>query len=507
MSHNTLDAFETHEGGVGFQRTPKEELFLAAVTSFNADTFYESADERVQRIQTLVSHPDIINDPEWTLKFVRWLRHVIGLRSIPAAVAVSAVGARLNKDLVNNNRRIIEAAVGRLDETAKVLETWMSLYGRSIPSCVKRGVADALNTYLSERSYLKWSGRMNKLTVTLRDVINLTHPRPKSKVQEALIKYVLDESYGKKGDDTHLTTICSRKNFLSLTRESQIRIFTVSCAGDVIRAAALTHEVVAGAVGEIPGKVWNALVPEMGYMALLMNLRRIAQSNASQELIDIINVRLCEPDGSIMPVSFYSAYRNAPLVFADALQDAANSCLENVPALKGRTLVLLDRSYSMSSRLSAKSSLCCQDVANVFAAALALRGEDVRVVAFDDCTEDVNMDINNQDLLSVVERMPHPRGGTSTANAIIHAHKDGERYDCIVILTDEQHGDVSVDYVLDKFAPCVPVFTWNLGGYKAAHTSSRYNRWTFGGLSDKGFELIPLLEACSKQSWPWETSN
>lgn len=59
-----------------------------------------------------------------------------GLRTIPAVVTVSAVGARLNRGL-NNNRQIIKAAVGRLDEAAKVLEMWMSLYGRSIYSCGK----------------------------------------------------------------------------------------------------------------------------------------------------------------------------------------------------------------------------------------------------------------------------------------------------------------------------------------------------------------------------------
>jgi len=80
-----------------------------------------------------------------------------------------------------------------------------------------------------------------------------------------------------------------------------------------------------------------------------------------------------------MPVSFYAAYKNAPLKFAAALQDAANASLENVPALKGNTLVLLDRSGSMFSLLSEKSSLSCQDAANVFASALAIRGEDVRV--------------------------------------------------------------------------------------------------------------------------------
>nr|DAJ48571.1 MAG TPA: ribonucleoprotein [Caudoviricetes sp.] len=499
VHENIVDLVDTHEGGVGFQRTPKEELFLAAVTSFNEDTFYEAADERVQRIQELTKHPDTINDPEWTLNFVRWLRHVTGLRSIPAVVAVSAVGARLNKGLINNNRQIIKAAVGRLDECSSVLETWMSLYGRRIPSCVKRGVADALNTYLSEVSYLKWSGRINRSAITLRDVINLTHPQPK---QEALIKYVLDNSYGKKGDDTQLPIISARRKFLSLNRDKQICLLTGPDARKVICEAALTHEVVAGAIGQITGKVWEVLVPDMGYTALRMNLRRIAQSNPSQDLINMVNMRLCEPDKYTLPVSLYSAYKNVPLVFVCALENAANTCLENIPALKGRTLVLLDRSYSMSSRLSTRSGITYQDVANVFAAALSLRGEDVRVVAFDDYTQEVHID--SKDLLRIVERMPYPRGGTSTANAIIDAHKEGEMYERIVILTDEQNDDGSVDYVLDKFAPGVPVFTWSLVGYKAAHTSSRYNRWTFGGLSDKGFQIIPLLEACGKRSWPWE---
>ena len=203
-----------------------------------------------------------------------------------------------------------------------------------------------------------------------------------------------------------------------------------------------------------------------------------------------------------MPVAFYAAYKNAPLAFAAALQDAANASLENVPALKGRTLVLLDRSGSMSGILSTKSSLTCQDTANVFAAALALRGENVRVVAFDNHMEDVN--VNSSDLLRVVDQMPAPRGGTYTPEAIRWAHEGDHQYDRIVILTDEQYWGNSVDNALDTYAPGVPVFTWNLAGYRTAQMEAREGRWTFGGLSDKGFQMIPLLERGIGQSWPWE---
>lgn len=67
----------TAEGGMGWQRTPKGELFLAAVTSLNEDTFYETADKRAQRIQALAASPEIVNSPEWTLGMVRWLRQEV----------------------------------------------------------------------------------------------------------------------------------------------------------------------------------------------------------------------------------------------------------------------------------------------------------------------------------------------------------------------------------------------------------------------------------------------
>jgi len=48
----------------------------------------------------------------------------------------------------------------------------------------------------------------------------------------------------------------------------------------------------------------------------------------------------------------------------------------------------------------------------------------------------------------------------------------------------------------------IPVYTWNLGGYRFGHgASGTGNRHTFGGLSDKAFRLIPLLEAGRDARW------
>lgn len=44
-------------------------------------------------------------------------------------------------------------------------------------------------------------------------------------------------------------------------------------------------------------------------------------------------------------------------------------------------------------------------------------------------------------------------------------------------------------------------------GYRTGHSEIKANRYTFGGLTDKGFQMIPLLEAGLNQGWPWENDS
>jgi len=49
----------------------------------------------------------------------------------------------------------------------------------------------------------------------------------------------------------------------------------------------------------------------------------------------------------------------------------------------------------------------------------------------------------------------------------------------------------------------VPVYTWNLAGYRYGHGPSGVgHRHTFGGLTDAGFAVIALLESGRTGSWP-----
>lgn len=514
----------TFEGGAGFTRDAKTDLFLASVNSFNEDTFYESASDRVARIRPLVISV-AVSDPEWLRKMISWERREAHLRTVPTILAAEAIKARLDAGISGGNREFVTAAVGRIDEAAEFVAYWHSTYGKALPKPVKRGIADVLTAPkggLNEYGYLKYRGKANKGSVSLADLINLTHPDASAPWQKALFGQVLKDAYGDKGEiDPALVMIRARRDFLALSKDEQIKALTGDNAADTMRVAGLTHEVVSSALGGVPAKVWERLVPTMGYQALLMNLRRIEESKPSETLIDSIVARLKDPEqvakSKMLPMRFLAAYRNAPMDFHGALQKAMDATLANVPVLKGSTLILVDRSASMNQKVSSKSTLSVMDTANIFGASLALKavqaGHSANLVVFGTSSHAVAI---KGSLMTLADN-PANQGGTNTADAL-RKHFRGQ--DRIVVLTDEQANyDLGLSYGYygaryreqgsDVFSAAgipstVPTYTWNLAGYSASHAPTGANRYLFGGMNDLMFSMINLIEAGVSAHWPWE---
>lgn len=92
-------------------------------------------------------------------------------------------------------------------------------------------------------------------------------------------------------------------------------------------------------------------------------------------------------------------------------------------------------------------------------------------------------------------------GGTNTSEAV-RMHYEG--HDRVLIVTDEQASDTAYGNATAGIPDTVPVYTWNLAGYRVGHApAGRDNRHTFGGLSDAAFRMVPLLEAGRSADWPW----
>jgi hypothetical protein len=493
----------TFEGAPGYARSTKGELFLLAVANMvGEDSFYEGADKRDARFRTLAGEV-ALSDHDWLVRMVGWLRTGAGMRSASLVAAAEGVASRLVAGQAGGNRQLIAAALQRADEPGEMLAYWTGRYGRNLPQPVKRGVADAVRRLYSERSLAKYDSG----TYRFGDVLELTHPSPSTPRQGDLFRHAIDRRRNRDNPvPASLTTLQARANLLALPVAERRAFLDLPDAPERLAAAGMTWESLAGWLqGPLSARFWEAIIPSMGYFALLRNLRNFDQAGVSDKVASSVAQRLADPAevarSRVLPMRFLSAYRSTGSVrWSWALEKALDASLANVPELPGRTLVLVDRSGSMFGRLSSRSTLTSADAAAVFGAALAMRAERATLVQFGSGHAHVPIR-KGESVLRVVERFGS-LGGTDTAEAVRATYRSHDR---VVIVTDEQawagpRGAEPTRAVPDR----IPVYTWNLVGYRYGHgPSGSGTRHTFAGLSDAAFAMIPLIENGLQASYPF----
>ncbi|RSN26509.1 TROVE domain-containing protein [Streptomyces sp. WAC 05977] len=538
----------TYEGASGHERDTRSELFLLAVSNFvGENTFYETGDQRDTRYADLVRETALA-DPEWTARFLRWLRTEANMRTAAIVGAAEYVHARLaaattrpagthetsdaagrwegdNLSYVATtaNRAVIDSVLQRPDEPGEMLAYWTSLYGKKIPKPVKRGIADAAVRLFHERSYLKWDSDARGFRFA--DVLGLVHPDPKDPTQDELFKHILDVRFNPGREiPAELGVLAVRAELMAWDKEKRRDLFRrpeLDTARSVLRQAGMTWESLAGWLqGPMDARAWEAVIPSMGYMALLRNLRNFDEAGVSDEVADEVIARLTDPDevarSKQFPFRFWAAYKHThSLRWGRALETALKLSLGNVPALGGRTLVLVDRSPSMFPgayySTPSKGDITLAEQAAVFGAAVAMRAADATLVEFGGTSQKLNL-TKGGSVLRLIESFGQ-NSGTDIPSAVKQHYANHDR---VIVITDEQtrpgylpsnmggYGGME-ETSIDALVPLnVPVYMWNMAGYKpGAMPSGTQARHTFGGLTDQAFRMIPLLEAGRSADWPF----
>lgn len=503
----------TFEGAPGHARDEKSELFLLAVSLMGGKSFYEPEPERDRRFVSLV-HGVTMNDPEWMAQFVPWLRNGAGMRTASVVAAAEALWA-LRTAEKPGGRQIVASALQRADEPGEIIAYWQSRHGRKLPVALNRGISDAINRLYTEFALLKYDSR--EASLRFGDVVELVNPRYHLREygtwRDALYRYAIETRHGR-GNDVPESLPMIRANIALRKRAAEDP--RVLLDTEALKSAGMTWEDVLSLAPGLPkAELWAALIPVMGYMALLRNLRNFDQAGMPDELAEKVAKRLADAEqvarSRQFPFRFLSAYREVPsLRWSYPLEKALNASLANVPELKGRTLVLVDRSPSMwMQKFSDKSDMPWADAAAIFGAAVALRAEYADLAEFGWENRLVKFS-RGESVLKVIDRFGQ-YNGTDIPAAVRRHFRDGF-HDRVVIVTDEQtragclpsnsHGGWGETAIDDLIPAKVPVYLWNFGGYKhGAAPSGSGRRHAFGGLTDSAFKLIPMLETGRDARW------
>ena len=393
-------------GGEAWSQAAELELASLVLTSFVQDQFYRSAEQTVVRLRALVRAVD----PAFAARLALLARRQFQLRSISHVLAAEIAEVVKGEPWT---RPFYRELVVRADDITAILARRQAAYGlRPLPNSLKRGLADALRMQ-SEYALAKYASGTDR--VHMVDAVNLCRP-----VETPAVRALVTGTLG--APDTWE---------VALTR-----------AGRAADSAAEARAVKAAE--------WERLVSEdrLGYMALLRNLRNIAE-HCSAETVALAAARVADPDrvraSRQLPFRFASALtalrEKDPALAEGPLGRAVAAALEiavsNVPELPGKTLVAVDTSGSMLGGwwFDEWDRRAPIETATVFAAALAKRS-DADVLLFDDKVRWFAVE-RSQSVAAIGAAIRELVTGGGTDFHLIFENAR-ERYDRIVILSDMQ---------------------------------------------------------------------
>lgn len=429
IAHST----STHEGGrADAHQSALTELERAVSTCLLwENTFYEKGSDQAQRIADLCAKVPAEALSALAIK----ARTDLKLRHVPLFLARQM--AKLHKGpLVSGT---LAGVIRRPDEMAEFLSIYWKDKKQPLSAQVKKGLATAFRRF-NAYQLAKWN---RDGAVKLRDVLFLCHAKPKDAEQDALWKSLI--------------------------------------AGTLV--APDTWEVGLSA-GRDKKETWTRLLTErkLGYMALLMNLRNMAEAHVDQALVETA-LRDGAAKSWALPFRFISAAKHAPM-YAAALSDAMVLALAG-KRLPGATAVVIDVSGSMDTTISAKSTLARWEGATALAVLFREIAASCRVFTFSQALVEVS-NYRGLPLLDAVTRS-QPHGGTHLAAALQALQGIIPSVERLVVITDEQTHDGNYP----AWAPHAYII--NVAGYKPGlETSAGWSR--ISGWSERVVDWMAITE-------------
>ena len=377
---------KTHEGSKASTIKSEEQLRRSVMSCLLWEgEFYESGKTIAERIKATIPYVK----PEETLKIAIESREKMNIRHVGLLILREMAKLETHKHLVAEG---LEKIIQRPDELGEFLAIYWKDGKVPISKQVKKGLGNAFKKF-GEYQLAKYN---RKVAIKLKDVLFLTHPKPKDKKQEDLWKRLINNEL--QIPDTWETALSS---------------------------------------GEDKKTAWERLLKEnkLGDLALIRNLRNMNAVAVEPELVKSA-IKKMKAD-KILPFRFVAALPYAE-GFEKELEETMLKSISSMEKLKGKTILLCDASASMYSYLSRKSDMSRFDASNGLAVLMKEVCEDVRIFTFSNKVIEVKNDVRGFDLIKAIASSQEAMG-TYLGKAVNEINKCD--YDRIVIITDEQTAD------------------------------------------------------------------
>ena len=473
-------------GGIAYTLTPKQQLAQLAATGCLNNTYYADAQSQLDQVLKLAESLDA----EFIAKTAVYARQKGLMKDMPALLlAVLAqkdvnMLARVFDQVVDNGKMlrnfaqiIRSGAVGRKsfgNRPKKLMQTWL------LTATEKQLLNAAVGN-----------------SPSLADVVKMVHPKPREAWRAAWFAWLIGKPY----DREALPPITRAFENYKQSREGELP----NVPFQMLTALDLNS-------GD-----WAEIARNGSWQQVRQNLNTFLRHEvfAKSKNIKMVAEKLRDETAiaraRVLPYQLLTAYQatsnQMPSEIREALQDAMETAVQNVPAIQGKVVVCPDVSGSMHSsvtgyRGSATSKTRCIDIAALVSAAMLRTNPQARVIPFEQIT--VNVKLNPRDsIMTNAEKLANVGGGGTACSApLAMLNREKADVDLVVIVSDnESWTDDSQGWgattslmkewdILKRRCPEAKLVCMDIQPYTKAQARNRQDILNIGGFSDQVFSLI-----------------
>ena len=473
-------------GGIAYTLTPKQQLAQLAATGCLNNTYYADAQSQLDQVLKLAESLDA----EFIAKTAVYARQKGFMKDMPALLlAVLAqkdvnMLARVFDQVVDNGKMlrnfaqiIRSGAVGRKsfgNRPKKLMQTWL------LTATEKQLLNAAVGN-----------------SPSLADVVKMVHPKPREAWRAAWFAWLIGKPY----DREALPPITRAFEDYKQSREGELP----NVPFQMLTALDLNS-------GD-----WAQIARNGSWQQVRQNLNTFLRHEvfAKSKNIKMVAEKLCDETAiaraRVLPYQLLTAYQatseQMPFEIREALQDAMETAVQNVPTIQGKVVVCPDVSGSMHSpatgyRGSVSTKTRCIDIAALVSAAMLRTNPQARVIPFEQIT--VNVKLNPRDsIMTNAEKLANIGGGGTTCSApLAMLNREKADVDLVVIVSDnESWADDSQQWgattslmkewnILKQRCPEAKLVCLDIQPYTTAQARNRQDILNIGGFSDQVFSLI-----------------
>lgn len=408
------------EAAPAYAYPAQHQLAQYAVTGCLNRTFYASAETQLETVLTLCKEVE----PAFIAKTALYCRQKGHMKDMPAL---------LTAVLSMRGREYFPAVFTRVIDNGKMLRTFVQIMrsgvvGRkSLGTRPKQLIQQWLNS-ASEKQLVEASVGN---TPSLADVVKMVHPHPADAMRQAFFAWLIDKPY------TPEALPDAVRAFEQYKVDASIGIPPVPF--QMLTALPLTSE------------DWARIALQSGWHMVRMNLNTFMRhgvfdiSGMDQQIATRLKDATAIRTARVFPYQLLVAYKMAktgvPHVVREALQDALELALENVPTMPGRIVVCPDVSGSMSTpvtglREGSTTSVRCVDVAALIAAAFLRKNPETLILPFEHRVRELPLNSRDTVMTNAEKLAAIGGGGTNCSAPLVMLNNQKVKADLVIFVSD-----------------------------------------------------------------------